>query len=187
MDYVETHDLGHAPPDAIVEETYGKMRSRMRRLYPDDVAVQSTRPDPIFDRADWMQLWQPADPGQERRLYLRHGSGYLTVFANTMRGEARRNGNRIEISASNVASLSLYLNDQMIDFSRPVTVVVNRRTAFDGMLKRGMQRMLNDQLFLGRGWRYYSAALDIDLLPAAATQPASRPATGKGTIHMGSE
>jgi hypothetical protein len=35
--------------------------------------------------------------------------------------------------------------------------------------------MLNDQLFLGRGWRYYAAVIDIDLAEKAATRPATKP------------
>jgi hypothetical protein len=32
--------------------------------------------------------------------------------------------------------------------------------------------MLKDQIFLGRGWRYFTAIIDLDL-----TQPTSRPST----------
>jgi hypothetical protein len=49
--------------------------------------------------------------------------------------------------------------------------------------------MLKDQLFLGRGWRYYTAVIDLDLVdhPAIrpATRPTSGPATRRGTITIG--
>jgi hypothetical protein len=35
--------------------------------------------------------------------------------------------------------------------------------------------MLKDQLFLGRGWRYYTAVIDVDLAPPPTTQPTTRP------------
>jgi hypothetical protein len=42
--------------------------------------------------------------------------------------------------------------------------------------------MLKDQLFLGRGWRYYTAVVDLDLAPPPATtttttRPSTRPTT----------
>jgi hypothetical protein len=49
------------------------------------------------------------------------------------------------------------------------------------MLKPSIDVMLKDQLVLGRGWRYFTAAVDIDLAPPATqptTKPATQPATG---------
>jgi hypothetical protein len=65
----------------------------------------------------------------------------------------------------------------MVDFSRPVTIVVNRRGRFEGLLKPDLAEMLKDQLFLGRGWRYYTAIVDVDLAPStrgSATRPATQ-------------
>jgi hypothetical protein len=51
--------------------------------------------------------------------------------------------------------------------------------------------MLSDQIFLGRGWRYYTAVLDIDVVDVPATNPTSKPAAGttgparRGTITVG--
>jgi len=40
--------------------------------------------------------------------------------------------NRIEAKADNVQTLRFYLNEQMVDFSKPITVVVNTKTRFEG-------------------------------------------------------
>jgi len=65
----------------------------------------------------------------------------------------------------------------MIDFTKPVTVVVNKRGRFEAMLKPSIDEMLKDQLFLGRGWRYFTAVVDVDLAPPekSATSPTTRP------------
>ena len=66
-------------------------------------------------------------------------------------------GNRIEVKTDNVATFRFYLNDQMVDFREPVTVMVNGKARFEGKLTPDVEQMLKDQLFLGRGWRYYTA------------------------------
>jgi len=80
------------------------------------------------------------------------------------------------VLSDNAQSFRIYLNDQMIDFSRSISVRVNGRTRFEGYLKPSVTEMLNDQLFLGRGWRYFTAVVDIDF-----GEPATRasPTTGR--------
>lgn len=186
VEYLETKNLGHAPPEPIVEETYQKMRARTRKLYPGEVSIQSSRPDPMFNRSDWVQLWQPLDEGSERRLYLHRASSYMRIFSNLMRIDATCKDNRIEATTNNVDSLSFYLNDQMVDFAKPVTVVVNRKVRFEGIVKPDIEKMLNDEMFLGRGWRYFAGMVDIDVIPPATRPaPATGPATHSGTIRIG--
>jgi hypothetical protein len=72
-----------------------------------------------------------------------------------------------------------------------VTVVINHKLKFQGVVKPDLDQMLKDQLYLGRGWRYYCAAIDIDMTSPTtqpSTQPVTRPATRavhKGTITVG--
>jgi len=85
--------------------------------------------------------------------------------------------NHINVNSQNVESMRFYMNDQMIDFSRAVSVVVNRKPRVETMLKPSLDEMLKDQLFLGRGWRYYTAVIDIDFGPEPTTRytPTTRP------------
>jgi hypothetical protein len=84
--------------------------------------------------------------------------------------------NKIEARTDNVQTLRFYLNDQMVDLARPVTVVVNKKTRFEGMVPVSLDGMLKDQLFLGRGWRYFTASIDLDLAPARTRPPTTHPA-----------
>jgi hypothetical protein len=152
------------------------MRARTRALYPQQVNLRSTRPDPTFNRVDWVQVYQPINAGLEKPLFLNHGSGKIILSENAHSVQAAfTTPNKIEAKTDNVQTLRFYLNDQMVDLAKPVTVVVNGKTRFEGVVKPDLDAMLKDQLFLGRGWRYFTAVLDIDLAPSASTtKPATR-------------
>jgi hypothetical protein len=180
VEYEETEGVGHVPNDAIAQRGYERMRSKTRELYPKWITLQSNRPDTMFNRSDWVQVYQPLRPGEEKRLYFRHGSGYMRIFPNVWRVDAKLQNNKVTATTDNVEKLRFYFNDQMIDFSKPVTVIVNGRGRFEGMLKPNLEEMLKDQLFLGRGWRYYTAVVDVDLGPPP-TRAASRPATTRAS------
>jgi len=173
----QTRNLGHLPAPEIVEKGYKALRDRTRDLYPKQVNIRSTRPDPTFNRVDWLQVDQPLIAGAEKRIMLRKGTGPIVVNENTHTVQASLTGpNKIEAKTDNVRTLRFYLNDQMMDLTKPVTIIVNGKTRFEGMPKPSLEEMLRDQLYLGRGWRYFTAILDIDLAP-----PATRPATTRST------
>jgi predicted esterase len=180
VEFIETKNIGHAPTDAVVEECYAKVRARVRDLYPKSVSIQSNRPDSVFNRNDWVQIWQPVTPGDDRRLYFRHGTGYMVVDANTWRIDATGSANKFTVTTDNVEAFRLYVNDQMVDLKKPVTVIVNKKAKFEGIVKCSTSEMLKDQLVMGRGWRYYCGEIDIDVVPPT-TQPATRPTTQSTT------
>lgn len=182
VDYEETKGIGHVPDAATVERLYAKMRARARDLYPPTIALRSNRPDTMFNRSDWVQIYQPTNPGKDHRVGFGYGSGSMVYNDNIWGVTATRAGNRIDVLADNVDSLRVYLNDQMVDLTKPVTIVVNRKVRFEGVVKQSVDELMKDQAFLGRGWRYYTAVVDVELTPRPpttkpATQAATRPAT----------
>lgn len=183
--FEQTKGLGHVPPPELVENQYRQMRDRVRPLYPPQVWLQGDRPDVIFNRNDWVQIYQALDPGKDHRLYFRHGTGHMTETTNACGLKAEIRGNQITLAPDNVETLRLYLNDQMVDFSKPVTVLLNRKVIFRGMVKPSVAQMLEDQVFLGRGWRYYSGVIDLELIDIPVSAPATHPAVHKGRIIVG--
>ena len=163
VDYVETRNVGHVPTEAIADERYKKMRGRTRNLYPRQVSIQSNRPDTMFNRNDWVQIYQPLNPGQEQRLLFRGNGGAMLVYPAAYSIDATISNNTIAVTSRNVESVRFYVNDQMIDFGRAVSVTFNRVPRFEKILTPSVEEMLKDQLFLGRGWRYYTTVIDIDL------------------------
>ncbi|MEC4889334.1 MAG: hypothetical protein RI101_04665 [Nitrospira sp.] len=50
--------------------------------------------------------------------------------------------NRIEVETGLVRRYTLFLNDQLVDFSKPVTVVTNKQVSFEGMLTPAVETLL---------------------------------------------
>ena len=180
VDFDETKNLGHAPSDEVVGRDYQKMRAKVRPLYPKEVWDQTSLPDVQFNRIDWVQMYQQLDTGKELQMFFPRSSGHMTVYENSCTVHALVHDNQIEATIDNVNTLRFYVNDQMIDFSKPVAVVINKQQRFKGLLKPSVDEMLRDQLFLKRGWRYFTAAIDVDMV---AHPPATRPTTAP--LHMG--
>jgi len=74
-----------------------------------------------------------------------------------------RIGNRVDVTSRGVAAFTLLLSPDAFDLTRPVTVVVNGRTAFDGSVQRNIRTLLewsardNDRTML------FAAELHIDV------------------------
>jgi len=190
VEYDETKGVGHNPTAEIADRCYDKMRARARDDYPAQVLMESNRPDPIFDRLDWVQVWQAIDPGPDQHLFFRHGTGHMTVFQNPFKIEADHKRNRFDITTDNVESFRIFLNDQMVDFNAVVTVIVNKKPKFEKLVTPSVETMLKDQVFLGRGWRYFTGQIDIDVVPPPKgaqpyTKPTTMPNGHRGTITVG--
>jgi hypothetical protein len=176
VDYTETRDLGHIPSPRIIEDEYKKFRTRTRDLYPKEVFIQSNSADTIFNRADWVQIYQPMSPGEQAKVEFSRGSQGMYLYQNAFRVDGEiADPHTIRLNARNMRVVRLYLNDQMVDFDHPIEVFVNGVSRFDAIVPQSMDEMLKDQIFLGRGWRYYTGVIDLDLAEAPATQPTTRP------------
>ncbi|HMB95228.1 MAG TPA: hypothetical protein VKK61_04240, partial [Tepidisphaeraceae bacterium] len=162
VEYIETKGVGHVPTDAIAEQCYQKMRSSIRTLYPQHVSLQSDRPDTMFNRNDWVQIYQPLRTGDEKKYHFSHGSGTMLIYPLAFSVDAMIENNRISVTSKNVESMRFYVNDQMIDFTRAASVVINGKPRYEAFVKPSIDEMLKDQLFLGRGWRYFTGVIDID-------------------------
>ena len=185
VDFDETKGLGHTPPERITEPEYQKLRARTRNLYPPIVWLQTDRPDIPLNRNDWVQIYQELDTGKERHLFFKHGTGHMTVYPNACGIKAQVHNNQIDVAADNVESMRFYVNDQLVQMAEPVTVIVNRKQKFKAVVKPSVDEMLKDQLFLGRGWRYYTGVIDIlmtEPVTRPTTGPTTRPAKGKITV-----
>ena len=187
--YEETRGLDHHLSRELLDRNDQAMRSRTRNLYPGQVWVQTNRPDVLFNRNDWVQIYQELAVGKEHRVYFRRGTAHMSTYENFCFVKADLHANQIDVSSDNVDVMRFYLNDQMVNLAAPVTVRVNRKVKFKGVVKPSLELMLADQLFLGRGWRYYTGAIDIEMTSTPATNPATRPAArptrGNGRITTG--
>jgi hypothetical protein len=199
VDYEESPAPGHLPAPDTFSRVYAKMRSHTRELYPREVAMASNRPESFFNRNDWMQVYQMLTPGSTSKVHLFWGlivprGGKLPdkiVDSGTTEGLRLQENkytliatlaapNRIEVASSNVESMRVYLNDQMLDLSKPVTLVVNGKQRWQGIPAVSLETMLADQSALGRGWRYFTAYVDFEFKDSDYVD---LPATRRGKIE----
>ena len=74
--------------------------------------------------------------------------------------------NRIEVKTTRVRRYSLYLNDTLVDFSKPVTVVTNGKISHEGLVTPSVGRLLRDARVRRDRRQLYSAMLTITVDPA---------------------
>lgn len=184
VDFDETKGLGHTPTAEVVEGEYQKLRAKSRELYPHQVWLQTNRPDVILNRSDWLQIYQELTTGKEHILPFRHGTGHMSLYTITCSMKAEISNNRIDVSDDNVSTVRFYLNDQLANMAGPVQVVIDKKEKFKGLVKPSVDVMLKDQLVVGRGWRYYTGVVDIDMVPPPDTQPTTQ-VSHTGTITVG--
>ncbi len=115
------------------------------------VRLDST--DPIAAFSD--DLVDKRDERIKRRVYARIDA---SIAGN----------NRIEVKAEHVQRYSLFLNEQLIDFSKPLTVVTNGRLSFEGSVTPSVETLLRQARLRQDPARLFSVHLTI-----AITKPAS--------------
>ena len=78
---------------------------------------------------------------------------------------AVRDGNHFEVNTERVRRYTLFLNDALIDFSEPVTVVTDGRISFHGPVTPRVETLLRDVKRRRDVDVLYPAQLTIDVLP----------------------
>ena len=91
------------------------------------------------------------DEAVKRRLYAR------------IEGEIQ--DNRIEVQAQRVRRYTLFLNEQLVDLARPITVVTNGKISFEGALAPSVRTLLHEARIRQDFAALYSASITIDVPP----------------------
>lgn len=76
--------------------------------------------------------------------------------------------NRIEVKAEHVQRYSLFLNDRLIDFSKPLTVVTNGRLSFEGAVTPSLETLLRQARLRQDPERLFSVHLTIVIAKPAS-------------------
>jgi predicted esterase len=72
--------------------------------------------------------------------------------------------NRIEVHTEHVRHYSLFLNDSLIDLSKPLTVVTNGKTVYEGRLRPQVRTMLREARVRHDRRVLYPVALSLEVL-----------------------
>ncbi|MBH0201044.1 MAG: hypothetical protein HP496_01765 [Nitrospira sp.] len=108
------------------------------------VRLDST--DPIAAFSD--DLVDKRDERIKRRVYARLDASIV-------------GNNRIEVKAEHIQRYSLFLNEQLIDFSKPLTVVTNGRLSFEGTVTPSVETLLRQARLRQDPARLFSVHLTI--------------------------
>lgn len=73
--------------------------------------------------------------------------------------------NRIDVKTQHVRRYTLFLNDELVDLSRPVTVVTDGRTSFEGLAASSVEVLLRDARQRRDRAQMFSALLTIAVEP----------------------
>ncbi|NOY83963.1 MAG: prolyl oligopeptidase family serine peptidase [Nitrospirae bacterium] len=72
-------------------------------------------------------------------------------------------GNTVNVESARVGKFTLFFNNRLVDFSKPVRVVVNGKTYFEGRLTESPAFLLEEAKRRGDGVSFYAASVQIDL------------------------
>lgn len=72
--------------------------------------------------------------------------------------------NRIEVETGLVQRYTLFLNDQLVDFSKPVTIVTNKQVSFEGMVAPAVETLLRQARLRQDARQLFPAQLSIQVL-----------------------
>jgi predicted esterase len=152
-----------------VEKVAAFFAAQKRDLYRKKVwarvgGLQFTAPDtnPAWGKA---HVWNPERPIELSTMF------WLRFFppppamppekhVQTVFGEVK-DGNLIELVCENVRRLRIHLHPQMVDFSKPVTIVTNGKKVFAGPVKASLGTMLQLVREFGDRGRIFHAAIDV--------------------------
>src|SRR5262249_40256272 len=152
-----------------VKEIFEKfVTEHPRNPHPERLTWETANMD--HNRAHWVVIdqlgLQAGDVQPKVDLNIMRGLSAYALFTRAQqpgRVDLVRNGNNIEATTQGVAAFTLLLSPDTFDFSRPIKVVANGRTVFDGPVERNLKTLLqwaardNDRTML------YGAELKIKL------------------------
>ena len=140
------HEVSWWPQERPKYEAF--LDAHPRAAHPETITWETERTD-RYNRFRWLVIdalgRRSSDTAlPDVNLFEANGSRQVLFSRGVASGrvDITRNGNRFDAKSRGVAQLTLLLSPDVIDFSKPVTVVVNGATAFDGMVKKDPATLL---------------------------------------------
>jgi len=145
---------------APMAKLFADMSGRLRNPYPKEIYFETDNTK--YGNSDWITIttldtlsakaaWQ-TDPNFKIDEWLDNNDFNKKIYRPAMAFDyphksgavkARREGNNIYVETSDVASFSIKLNREMVDYKKPVNVFVNGKKMFSKMIKPDKQFTLS--------------------------------------------
>jgi len=131
------HNTAWWPTEREPFETF--VREHARIAHPAKLSWETERTDK-FNRNRWLVIDElRQDASRETELKDR---GFFQHTKLSGRVDVTRDGNAFDAKVRDVAAVTLLLSPDVIDFSKPVTVTVNDKPAFAGLVKKDPATLL---------------------------------------------
>ncbi len=134
-----------------------------RRREPVPPSVTLVRDASHFQPFDWVRIDSTdpiaafSDDLVDKRDERIKGRVYARLDASIV------GSNRVEVKVERVQRYSLFLSDQLIDFSKPLTVLTNGRLSFEGTVTPSVETLLRQARLRQDPERFFSVHLTITL------------------------
>jgi poly(3-hydroxybutyrate) depolymerase len=79
------------------------------------------------------------------------------------RVEAEIKDNKIEVRTQRVRRYTLFMNDQLVDFGRPVMIITNGTTSFEGPVQISMETLLRERRLSHDPGALYPASISVNV------------------------
>lgn len=138
---------------ADVADFGGLRRALAKKAFGDEVAVRVKRGEETIEK-------KAAIPPAKSEPAFERGKPHGSI-----RAEAK--GNRIEVTCAGIGSFDLLLSPRLVDFGKPVEVIVNGQAAFSGVVKPDLRFLLEQALADEDRSLVYRARISVGV-PAAS-------------------
>jgi predicted esterase len=132
------HDLTWWPSERERFEYF--VAQHPRSAHPARLSWETERTD-RYNRVDWLVITELGSTPSDQRLDDLH-AGVFPRPRPSGRVDVSRTGNSFEARTRGVRRFTLLLSPDVVDFSKPVTVLVNGKTAFQGFVNKDRRTLL---------------------------------------------
>lgn len=140
------HDVRWWPDERHVVERF--LAQHPRQPHPPRVTWETERTD-RYNRFRWVVIDELGPRSSDRGLgdvnAIETTNGPVTIFSRTQpsgRVDAVREGNAYDVRTRGVRAFTLLLSPDVVDFARPVRIVVNGRVVHDAAVEKSVATLL---------------------------------------------
>jgi dienelactone hydrolase len=130
------HDTSWWPYEKIRYEQF--VHAHRRPSHPETVSWETERTD-MYNRMRWLVVDKLGAGESDTKI---PDTGYFKHKAPSGRVDVAREGNRFVAHSRFVKEFRLLLSPDIVDFARPVSVAVNDRPVFEGMVKKDVGTLM---------------------------------------------
>lgn len=126
---------GHFFPSEELPDLIKWLEGKKRNPYPKELIKLASNGEGTG--CYWVRIDETEQP-KEKKEKKTNWSLFTQIEAKIT------DGNRIEVKSRKVRKYTLFLNDNIIDLSKPITIITNGRVSFEGLLKKDPSLLLKE-------------------------------------------